>query len=434
SDTVIVPLGGVRRIEALPEAADETVITDAPVNWTVGDTSILSYSVEDTAASGKEIGATTLIARAAGGMEVSWNVKVVAAGLALDRSRLGMSLDDQVVLAPFFADTAGEPLSPATDVTWTSSDEAVLRVSSTGTLTPISRGRSQVVASTPWGVADTATVFVQGEILVTSTRDGPADLFAFDPADPGAFSQITEGPGDEIGAAYSPDGSQIVFASNRDGNYELYVVDADGQNPQRVTMTTANEAEPTWTPDGKQIVYQSDASGGLQVWIMNADGSNQLAVTEGTAANLEPTVSPDGSRIVFTSVRDDNYEVYLMNLDGSDQRNITQTELPHERAPAWLGDSAVVYVREEREDRTSTWVVVRHNLDGEMQTLTQPTLVVTDFAISSTGDLLAVTAQFPGPTGGVARRLYLIPLNGETPVEVPRAGEHDQLVRPAFRP
>ncbi len=123
-----------------------------------------------------------------------------------------------------------------------------------------------------------------------------------------------------------------------------------------------------------------------------------------------------------------------MNLDGSDQRNITQTELPHERAPAWLGDSAVVYVREEREDRTSTWVVVRHNLDGEMQTLTQPTLVVTDFAISSTGELLAVTAQFPGPTGGVARRLYLIPLNGETPVEVPRAGEHDQLVRPAFRP
>ncbi len=254
SDTVIVPLGGVRRIEALPEAADETVITDAPVNWTVGDTSILSYSVEDTAASGKEIGATTLMARAAGGMEVSWNVKVVAAGLALDRSRLGMSLDDQVVLAPFFADSAGEPLSPATDVTWTSTDEAVLRVSSTGTLTPISRGRSQVVASTPWGVADTATVFVQGEILVTSTRNGPADLFAFDPADPGAFSQITEGPGDEIGAAYSPDGSQIVFASNRDGNYELYVVDAGGQNPQRVTMTTANEAEPVWTPDGQQIV------------------------------------------------------------------------------------------------------------------------------------------------------------------------------------
>ena len=434
ADTVIVPLGGSRRIEALPEAADETIVADAPVNWTVGDTSILSYSVEDTAASGLEIGATTLTASAAGGMEVSWNVKVVAAGLALDRNRLGMSLDDQVVLAPFFADSDGEPLSPATDVTWTSSDEAVVQVSSAGTLTPVSRGRSMIVASTPWGVADTALVFVQGEVLVTSTRNGPADLFAFDPADPGSFSQITEGPGDEIGAAFSPDGSRIVYASNRDGNYELYVVDADGQNPERVTMTTANEAEPNWTPDGQQIVYQSDASGGLQIWIMNADGSNQRALTEGTAANLEPAVSPDGSRIVFTSVRDDNYEVYVMNLDGSDQQNITQSELPHERAPTWLGDTAVMYVREEREDRTSTWMVMRHALGGEPQALTQPTLVVTDFAISSTGELLAVTTQSPAPTGGIARRLYLIPLNGETPVEVPRAGDHDQMVRPAFRP
>ena len=79
-------------------------------------------------------------------------------------------------------------------------------------------------------------------------------------------------------------------------------------------------------------------------------------------------------------------------------------------------------------------MVVRHGLDGEIQPLTQPTLVVTDFAIPPSGDLVAVATQSPGPTGGVARRLYLIPLNGDTPVEVPRAGEHDQLVRPAFRP
>jgi hypothetical protein len=93
-----------------------------------------------------------------------------------------------------------------------------------------------------------------------------------------------------------------------------------------------------------------------------------------------------------------------------------------------------MYLREEREDRTSTWVVMKHTLGGETETLTQPTLVVTDFAISSTGKLLAVTTQSPGPTGGIARRLYLIPLDGETPVEVPRAGDHDQMVRPAFRP
>lgn len=433
-DTLVVPLGGVRRIEALPEAADETVIPDAPVNWFVGDTTLLTYSVQDTMARGQAIGSTTLTARAAGGMEVVWNVNVVAAGLAVSPVRLGMSLDDEVTLEPFFADSAGEPLSPATDVSWNSTDEGVVRVTTAGRLTPISRGRSEIVASTPWGVADTTVVFVQGEILFTSTRSGSADLFAFDWGDPSALTQITEGPANEIGAAYSPDGSRIVFASDRDGNFELYVVDADGANARRLTETTSNEAEPAWTPDGAQIVYQTDAAGAIQVWIMNADGTNQRALTMGATANLEPAVSPDGSRIAFTSVRDGNYEIYFMSLDGSNQQNVTQSAESKETSPAWFDDGTIVYLREHREGRTSTWVVVKYDLVGGTELLTDPAIVVTDFAISPAENLLAVTTQTPNETGAVVRQLLLLPMGGGAVVEVPRAGREDQLVRPAFRP
>ncbi len=434
SDTVVVPLGGVRRVEALPEASDQTIITDAPVNWIVGDSSVLSYSPSDTMAAGKAIGATTLIARAAGGMEATWNVKVVAAGLVLDHTRVGLSLDEQVTFSPSFADSAGNPLSPATDVTWSSSDEGVAQVSSAGTVTPVSRGRSEIVASTPWGVADTATVFVQGEILVTSTRNGTADIFAFDRTDLTAFTPITTGAGNELGGTYSPDGSRVIYGGDASGNFEIYVVDADGQNPQQLTTTPVNETEPVWTPDGRQIVYQSDVTGTLQIWIMDRDGANQRALTSTGPSNYEPAVSPDGTRIAFTSVRDGNYEIYIMDLDGSDQENLTQSLMVHERAPQWIDSVTIAYVREEREDRTTTWVVVKHRLGGEVEPLTQPTLVVTDFAIPPSGDLVAVTAQSPGPSGGVARRLFLLPLNGDTPIEVPRAGEGDQLVRPAFRP
>jgi len=432
-DTVIVPLGGTRRFIALPVASDETVIPDAPVHWVPGDTTVLGYDLRDSLALGRKIGVTTLTAKAASNWEAAWTVRVVAAGLVLDGERLGMSLPDRISLRASFADSSGAPLSPATDVTWTSNNPDVLQVDERGTLVPIARGRAQVVAGTPWGVADTATVFVQGEILVTSTRLGSADLYAFDRGDPSAFTPITAGAGDDIGPVYSPDGSQVAFASNRDGNFEIYVMDADGVNPLRVTQTTANETEPAWTPDGRQLLYQADASGTLQVWIMNADGSNQRPLTEGPP-NHEPVVSPDGSTVAFTSVRDGNYEIFLMNLDGSNQRNLTQTASLHERAPAWLGNGTVLYVLEERMGRTATRIVARQELSGGVLPLTEPTLLVTDFAVAPAGDVLAVTAESPGPSGGVARRLFMIPLDGESAFEVPRAGEHDQLVRPAFRP
>jgi Tol biopolymer transport system component len=433
-DTVVVPLGGLRRIEALPEAADETVIPDAPVNWFVGDTTLLTYSVQDTTARGRAIGHTTLAARAAGGMEVIWNVRIVAAGLALDPDRFGMSLDDEVTLEAFFADSAGEPLSPATDVSWSSTNEGVVRVTAAGRLTPISRGRGQIVASTPWGVADTALVFVQGEILITSTRNGSADLFALDRDDPGALTQITDDLANEIGGVYSPDGSQIAFSSDREGNFELYVVDADGGNARRLTETTSNEAEPAWTPDGRQIVYQTDAAGATQVWIMDRNGANQRALTMGATANLEPTVSPDGSRIAFTSVRDGNYEIYLMNLDGSNQQNATRSAESKETSPAWLDDGTIVFLREHREGRQSTWVVVKYDLIGETEVLTDSTMVVTDFAISPADGLLAVTTQGVNETGAEVRQLLIMPIGGGTAVEVPRSGRMDRLVRPAFRP
>lgn len=166
---------------------------------------------------------------------------------------------------------------------------------------------------------------------------------------------------------------------------------------------------------------------------MSADGSNQRPLTEGPP-NHEPVVSPDGLTIAFTSVRDGNYEILLMNMDGSNQRNLTQTPFLHERAPAWLGSETVFYVLEQRQGRSATRVVARRDLGGEEQLLTEPTLLVTDFAVAPAGDVLAVTAESPGPTGGVARRLFMIPLNGESAFEVPRAVDHEQLVRPAFRP
>ncbi len=166
---------------------------------------------------------------------------------------------------------------------------------------------------------------------------------------------------------------------------------------------------------------------------MDADGSNQRQLTSGTASNIQPAVSSDGATIAFASTRDGRHQIYLMNLDGSNQRNFTGS-VDDETLPAWVGDTAIAFLHVEGTGRRASRTVVRMNFSRETTALMQPQLSISDFAISNDGELLAAVAVAPSPAGGEAQRLFLIPLGGGTPFEVPREGEQDELVHPSFRP
>jgi hypothetical protein len=135
-------------------------------------------------------------------------------------------------------------------------------------------------------------------------------------------------------AGWSPDGSQIVFVSNRDGNFEIYVMDADGTNQTRLTNDAASDDRATWSPDGSQIAFESNRDGNFEIYVMDADGTNQARLTNDPAADSAAAWSPDGSQIAFRSTRDGNNEIYLMNADGSNQINLTIDPAVDE-APAW---------------------------------------------------------------------------------------------------
>src|SRR4051794_35868499 len=117
--------------------------------------------------------------------------------------------------------------------------------------------------------------------------------------------------------------TKIAFASDRDGNLEIYAMDTDGGGLVRLTENSAEDFSPAWSPDGLRLAFVSNRDGNSEIYVMNADGTAQTRLTNNTADDLSPAWSPDGTKIAFSSRRDGNDEIYLMNPDGSGQQNLT---------------------------------------------------------------------------------------------------------------
>ena len=135
----------------------------------------------------------------------------------------------------------------------------------------------------------------------------------------------------------------IVFTldSGGDTHEDIYVMNAHGGDPIRITNDPRNEYHPAWSPDGTHIAFvfspPGDTGDGKEIHIMNADGSSRRNITQHPGNDHAPTWSPDGRQIAFMSNRDDtfNWEIYVMNADGSSQRNITNNPAAHDMYPDW---------------------------------------------------------------------------------------------------
>ena len=137
--------------------------------------------------------------------------------------------------------------------------------------------------------------------------------------------------------SWSPDGGRLAFASDRDGDWEIFVLHLETGDLRQITHNEGFDGHPSWSPDSRRIAFASDQAGPRDIFVMNADGSTPVPLTNSPLWADEPRWSPDGAFIAYTGSPDGanhNTDIYVMNSDGSGNRRLT-TDRGGDFDPAW---------------------------------------------------------------------------------------------------
>jgi Tol biopolymer transport system component len=214
------------------------------------------------------------------------------------------------------------------------------------------------------GETEEARASLDGRIAFVSDRDGDPEIYVIN-ADGSGVARLTNSPGGDYHPAWSPDGRRIAFYSERDGNAEIYAMNADGSGITRLTNHSADDYDPSWSPDGTRIAFHTHRyNQNPMVAVMNADGSGVEQLTPVSVGGWSPVWSPDGTQIVFNSSPGTDRDIYLVSVDGSGINNLTDGH-GDDWWPDWSPDGEQIVFHSVRDGNFEIYVI---SPDGEALT------------------------------------------------------------------
>ena len=213
-------------------------------------------------------------------------------------------------------------------------------------------------SAVPWlqpGDADLAVAPSGRRLAFSSPRSGNRELYVAD-LSTGELRRLTwSARSDDVEPAWSPDGSQVVWASGTDANHDLFRTPVERPRAVRLTRGPADDREPAWAPNGRRIAFASNVQGAFDLWAIAAAGGEPELVHDAVGEARSPDWHPAGDRLAFTGLVGGAADVWLAGLDGTSRRVTTSTG--YDGRPDWSPDGRFLAFLRGRGGTLQPWVV-----------------------------------------------------------------------------